>query len=112
MITLPKALKAWNTETFKSVFIQEVEALYGHDLPLQQGLRWSSYAVAEDFRIMVSAMTENAECLEIKTGVFYKGIIAGCSCSDDPSPTDEQTEYCEMRFLINKQTANTHVEVI
>ena len=112
MITLPNALNAWNTDDFKAVFIKEVEALYGHDLPLQQGLRWSSYAVAEGFRVMVSASTETAEYLEIKTGVFYKGIIAGCSCSDDPSPTDEQTEYCEMRFSINKQTAQTSVEVI
>jgi len=112
VILLPNALKAWNTDQFKAVFIQEVEALYGHDLPLQQGLRWSSYAVAEGFRIMVSAMTETTDNLEIKTGVFYKGIIAGCSCSDDPSPTDEQTEYCEMRFYINKQSAQTSVEVI
>ena len=112
MITLPNALQAWKTDEFKTVFIREVEALYGHDLPLQQGLRWSSYAVAEGFRVMVSAMTETAECLEIKTGVFYKGIIAGCSCSDDPSPTDEQTEYCEMLFHINKHTAQTQVEVV
>jgi len=119
-ISLPNSLQAWSlnrtkadcNRAFKAVFIKEVEALNGHDLPLQEGLRWSSYAVAEGFRVMVIAIHETAESIEVKTGVFYKGIIAGCSCSDDPSPTDEQTEYCDMLFTLHKPSANAVVKVI
>lgn len=111
-ITLPHSLQAWETDDFKSTFIKEVEALHGHNLPLQQGLRWSSYALAEDFRVMVMSSSATNTKIEVKTGVFYKGIIAGCSCSDDPSPIDEQTEYCEMLFHINRQSAETTVEVV
>lgn len=111
-INLPLSLKAWKTDDFKATFIKEVQALYGHDLPLQEGLRWSSYALAEDFRVMVMNSSETDKEILIKTGVFYKGIIAGCSCSDDPSPTDEQTEYCQMLFQINKERAETTVEVV
>ncbi|MEA3405358.1 MAG: hypothetical protein U9R28_06420 [Pseudomonadota bacterium] len=111
-LSLPLSLQAWPQKDFKTTFIKEVEALNGYDLPLQQGLRWSSYALADGFRVMVSATVETDQTLDVKTGVFYKGIIAGCSCSDDPSPTDEQTEYCQMWFKIDKQTAVTKVTVI
>ena len=111
-LILPESLKAWPNHEFKAIFINEVEALDGYNLPLQQGLRWSSYALAEGFRVMVAAVVETEGSLEVKTGVFYKGIIAGCSCSDDPSPTDEQTEYCQMWFKINKQNAELDVTVI
>jgi len=111
-ITLPNSLEAWPTDHFKAHFIKEVEALNGHELPLQLGLRWSSYALTDEFRVMVLAANETTQTLEVKGGVFYKGIISGCSCSDDPSPTDEQTEYCQMLFTIDKLTAETKVDVI
>ncbi|MCW9023772.1 MAG: hypothetical protein OQK73_03740 [Gammaproteobacteria bacterium] len=44
---------------------------------------------------------ENDNLVSIKMGAFYTGIIAGCSCSDDPSPTDEVNEHCELDVKIN-----------
>jgi hypothetical protein len=48
----------------------------------------------------------------LKAGVFYTGIIAGCSCSDDPSPVDEQNEYCDLLFTIDKLTAETQITLL
>ena len=49
--------------------------------------------------------------IRVKAGLAYNGIIAGCSCSDDPTPIDETNEYCEVLFSINKETAETTVEL-
>ena len=61
---------------------------------------------------MILNTTEENDSIQIKAGIFYTGIIAGCSCSDDPSPTDEQNEYCELQFIINKNTAETSVNLL
>lgn len=78
-------------------------------LPLQQGLSLSSYIGKTPFSVTILNVVDEARTIKVKTGVFYTGIIAGCSCSDDPSPIDEQNEYCELLFSINKNTAETEV---
>lgn len=81
-------------------------------LPLQQGLSLSSYVGKSPVSAIILNTTEKTDSIQIKTGIFYTGIIAGCSCSDDPSPTDEQNEYCEVQFTINKDTAETTVTLL
>ena len=61
---------------------------------------------------MILNTAEENDSIQVKAGIFYTGIIAGCSCSDDPSPTDEQNEYCELQFIINKNTAETSVNLL
>ena len=112
MIKLVHALRAWNTPTFKETLQQEVEQLDKTELPLQQGLSHSSYVGNEAFKIIILSTSEDSDSIFTKTGVFYTGIIAGCNCSDDPTPVDEQTEYCELNFSINKETAETSVSLL
>lgn len=81
-------------------------------LPLQQGLSLSSYVGKSPVSAIILNTTEKTDSIQIKAGIFYTGIIAGCSCSDDPSPTDEQNEYCEVQFTINKDTAETTVTLL
>ena len=81
-------------------------------LPLQQGLSLSSYVGKSPVSAIILNTTEKTDSIQIKAGIFYTGIIAGCSCSDDPSPTDEQNEYCEVQFTINKTTAETTVTLL
>ena len=57
-------------------------------------------------------VADDATTISVKTGIFYTGIIAGCSCSDDPSPTDVQPEYCEFQFDIDKATAETTARLL
>lgn len=78
-------------------------------LPLQQGLSASSYALDDKFSVMIMNASEEAGFIHAKAGIFYSGIIAGCSCADDPTPTNELNEYCEVQLNINKKTAETTV---
>ena len=118
LIMLSKSLQAWNSENgqnhtnFKTVFIYEVEQLEGHLLPLQVALRYSNYAVLDEFKTMVISIQETDRTLEIKTGIAYNGVVAGCNCVDDPTPLNEQTEFCECLFKIDKQTAQTTIQLI
>jgi len=81
-------------------------------LPLQQGLSQSSYAIGANIKAIVLGVSEGAGFIRAKTGIFFKGIIAGCSCADDPTPVDELTEYCQVQFDIDKTTAETTVTLL
>ncbi len=109
MIQLKKTLSAHHTADFKSIAKKEISLIDASLLPLQQGLSLSSYVGKAPFSVIILNATEHVASLDVKTGIFYTGIIAGCSCSDDPSPTDEQNEYCELLFRINKETGETEV---
>ncbi len=112
MLYFYKSLKAWNTDTFKSVFINEVNSLPVDALLLQSALQMGSYATRDNFQIMINALTENDTHLIITSGIFYSSLIAGCNCSDDPTPVDLNAEYCELQFTINKSNAETDITVI
>ena len=112
MIKLTQTLAAWNSEGFKQQFKEEVEQIPADQLPLQKGLSLSSYVSAEPFKVMVISVTDDASAIHVKAGIFYSGIIAGCSCSDDPSPTDVQAEYCDVQFTIDKTTAQTSTKLL
>lgn len=109
---LTTALQSRNDPEFKNILKHEIQNISPDLLPLQQGLSLSSYVGKSAFSVVILNVTEDTNNIKIKTGIFYTGIIAGCSCSDDPSPTDEQTEYCELQFDVNKITAKTTVKLL
>ena len=112
MFYLPSSLKAWKTAAFNSTLKQEICSLDPKLLPLQQGLQNSSYAISDKLSIIVLETKEDAANIIVKVGLLYNGIIAGCSCADDPTPIDETNEYCDVLFYIDKRTAATTVTVI
>ena len=109
---LTKALQSFNDPDFKNILKHEIQNISPELLPLQQGLSLSSYVGKSAISVVILNVTEDTNNIKVKTGIFYTGIIAGCSCSDDPSPTDEQNEYCELQFDINKITAKTTVKLL
>jgi hypothetical protein len=112
MITLRKAVQAWNTPAFESVLKAEIEALDGTLLPLQQGLTRTSYAITEGFSAIIINVTELDDVIRAKVGLSYRGIIPGCSCADDPTPIDEVPEYCVAQFDIDRKTAEAQVSLL
>lgn len=112
MFQLKASLKAWGSPEFREQFKQEVEQLAADQLPLQQGLSLSSYVSADPFKVMVISEGEDEAAIQVKAGIFYSGIIAGCSCSDDPTPTDVQPEYCDLNFTIEKSSGETTVSLL
>ncbi len=112
MIRLPLSLLAWNRDAFKAVIKQELCSIDAGLLPLQKGLRYSSMANTDSLSISVLTITDDEQQILVKAGLFYTGIIAGCNCADDPTPVDENNEYCEVLVRINKHTAETTVTLI
>jgi hypothetical protein len=112
MIQLDAALDAWGSATFEAVLKADIEQLDATCLPLQQGLSHSSYACDEDIKVVVTRAAEVSGMLQVRAGIFYSGIIAGCSCADDPTPTDTCLEYCEIQIDINMQTAEAMISLL
>ena len=112
MIKLALSLRAWNTAAFTDVLKQEVSSLDTESLPLQQGLRHSSVAIADNITVSILKTSENDDSIFARAGLFYTGIISGCSCADDPTPVDENNEYCEISICINKITAESIITLV
>ncbi|MCU7816629.1 MAG: hypothetical protein KZQ89_06225 [Candidatus Thiodiazotropha sp. (ex Lucinoma kastoroae)] len=109
MIHLPKSRDAWPSTHFKTTLKRELEATDAGQLPLQKGLALSSYVSEEPFSVIVIDATDDATTIRVKASILYTGIIAGCSCADDPTPLDTQTEYCELQLEIDKLSAETRM---
>ena len=112
MLNFNSLLKYWGTPEFDSQFKKEVGNLTVKELPLQKGLSVSSIALDTTLKVLVLKKEEEEGILKVKAGVFYTGVIAGCNCTDDPSPMDEQSEYCEIEVSINKLRGDAKVILI
>lgn len=109
MVQLNQALRAWGTPEFKNVLKQEIAQLGVEHLPLQQGLTSGNYVTSEPVSVMIHNVTELDNIIRVRAGIFYQGILGGCSCADDPTPTSESNEYCEVQLDIDKLTARVTV---
>jgi hypothetical protein len=47
-------------------------------------------------------VTETDGIISIRAGIFFKGLLLGCSCSDDPSGPSESNEYCEIEIELDR----------
>ncbi len=112
MTRLRKALDAWGTKDFNEVLKKEIEQLDSATLPLQQGLSGSSYALDGKVEAMILSAREHDGFLRARVGLFYCGILAGCSCADDPTPVEAQPEYCEVQIDIDRKTAEATIVLL
>lgn len=112
MILLNQSINAWGSADFATVFKAEVSQIPHASLPLQQGLAQSSYVSDESFSAVILNSSADDININIKAGIFYTGIIAGCSCADDPTPLDTQNEYCELNFTLNRQTGEAQIDLL
>jgi hypothetical protein len=112
MIRLTQALNAWGARGFAEVLKQEIEQLDAGALPLQQGLSAGSYALGDKIEAMLIAAHEQDGFIRARVGIFYSGILAGCSCADDPTPVEAQPEYCEVQVDIDRTTAEATITLL
>jgi hypothetical protein len=110
MLRLPDSLTAWGAPDFPAALKRELEAQAGQ-LPLQQALAGSNAVSGEAIEVMVISHQGGSDCIHAKVGVFFSGIVAGCSCADDPTPVEAQNEYCELRVDIDRRTAAADVRI-
>jgi len=112
VIRLPETLAAWGSPRFDQALKDELRDLDPGQLPLQAGLSQSSHVSDSDINVVILSVSESAGEIRVKTGIFYCGVIAGSCCADDPTPLDENTEYCEVQFTIDKHTAEVTITLL
>lgn len=107
---LPASARAWGTVDFPATLKGEL-AEHTDELPLQQALTGTSAVANEAITVVLLAARADATRIHAKVGIFFAGILAGCSCADDPTPVESQTEYCELQIGIDRVTAETLVRL-
>lgn len=112
MIQFSPSLPVHADPYFEAALKNAIEQLDARLLPLQQGLTAGGYALYDTFNVMIISTSEKEGRLLVKAGIFYRGVIAGCSCADDPSPVDETSEYCEVLFEIDRVTGEGTVTLV
>jgi hypothetical protein len=112
MLQLTTILNAWCTPAFEETFKNTITQMDAALLPLQQGLSQSSYTDGANRSVMILNTSDEAVSIRVKAGIFYTGIIPGCSCADDPTPMSEIAEYSEVQFDIDKITAETTITLL
>lgn len=100
---LPRSLRAWGSTTFEATLKQELAESGADFLPLQQGLSSGSTSLDTDLEIMILRVAETPHAIQVRAGIFYSSIVSGCSCADDPTPIDENREYCVVELEIDRE---------
>lgn len=111
ILSLMESALAWRTTAFPQILKSELEELGLEELPLQQGLSTSSVALDDELRAVILSSTEDGGLIRVHAGLFYTGVIAGCSCADDPTPMNKQNEYCEIDVFIHRDTGEARIEL-
>ncbi len=101
---LTRSLSAWGSGAFEATLKEEIVQLGADFLPLQQGLSSGSTSLDANLEVMILRVTEWPDRLWVRAGIFYSSIISGCSCADDPTPVDENREYCEVDLEIDRES--------
>lgn len=109
MIRLPATAHAWETPEFAATFKGELSGLDRSVLPLQGALTHSSIVLDRALDVMIISATAQEDAIRIHAGVFFTGILAGCSCADDPTPVNENNEYCEIRIDLDRRTGDARI---
>ncbi|MGD9096237.1 MAG: hypothetical protein PVJ58_10040 [Chromatiales bacterium] len=109
---LPESLAAWGTPEFEETFKREVGRLTAEMLPLQAALTHGSYACDSVNGVILLSTSESADSVIMKAGLHFTGVIAGCSCADDPTPNNETVEYCEVRIELDRKSARASIALL
>jgi hypothetical protein len=109
VIRFEKSLRAWGTADFADVLKREILLLGADGLPLQQGLSTGNYVADEPIAVVINSVAAADDAIRVRAGIFYAGVIGGCSCTDDPTPASNINEYCEVLLEIDMRSAATAI---
>lgn len=108
-VLFSRACDASGHPDLENILKHEIEALGADRLPLAQGLTRGSHVAGDAIQARIISVVQDATRIRVQAGIFFKGILAGCSCADDPTPVEPQNEYCELLFDIDKATAQVTI---
>lgn len=96
---LAASLAAWGSEDFAEVLKDELAALGPDALPLVTA---TGHADTRGLSLSLIRQVEADGALQLRVGVFFQQILAGCSCGDDPV---REPAYCELELVIDRVDA-------
>jgi hypothetical protein len=112
-LVLTRSAAAWNNPAFEATLVDELSALGPHHPALrhllQAGLTQTSAVAEAPLGIQVLGRSAAGGRIQVRLGIFYAGVIAGCNCADDPTPVDTITEHCEALIDIDPATGEAWV---
>jgi hypothetical protein len=106
---LIRSVAASGTPAFEAVLREELAALGPDALGLQQALTAGNTALPDGIGIMILRREETPDTIRARAGVFFTSLLGGCACADDPTPENENAEYCEIDITIDRRTAEAQV---
>lgn len=110
MPQLTRSLASFGTPEFETALKEELAALGPDQLGLQQALTAGSTARSEGIGIMILRHLETPDSIQVRAGVFFTSVLGGCACADDPTPENENAEYCEIDVIVDRQTGEARVQ--
>lgn len=112
MLRLEAALSVWGHSEFEETLKRELMRLGIADLPLQAALTSGSQAIDRPISVIIKRIDDAGPVVSVTVGIFFKSVIAGCSCADDPTPMNELDEFCELQLDIDKMTAAATITLL
>jgi len=109
MIKFSQSIEHYPSEDFSRILKNEIEQYDKKLLPLEKGTTQGGYVSDEPITATVLRVTDHTDSIQADVGIFFTEIVICCGCGDDPMPVNV---YCEMRLLIDKQTAITETKII
>jgi hypothetical protein len=101
MHTLIASLHAFGTDGFAAALQRELRALPPGRLPLAGAAVQGGHVDDATIGVSVLSAEQTADTIDVNLGVFFTEIVGGCSCGDDPYPSNG---YCELRLRIDRRT--------
>ncbi|SMN13591.1 hypothetical protein BHECKSOX2_714 [Bathymodiolus heckerae thiotrophic gill symbiont] len=85
---------------------QALKYLTLDNLPLIECCRHSGNIDEDSIDISLFSSAESEQVIQLKIGVFFREIIPGCTCSDDPlQAISYENGYCELQVKVDKNTS-------
>ncbi|CAB5501782.1 hypothetical protein [uncultured Gammaproteobacteria bacterium] len=84
-------------------FKQAFKSLTLDDLPLAVCCHHSGDIDKDSIEIAILSSAESENIIQLKTGVFFREVLAGCACSDNLSQAiSYENGYCELHIKFDK----------
>lgn len=104
MLTFKESHKQWGTKQFSKTLKKELESLDKGVLPLEFATTQGGLVDDSNISALINQCSETDTNIQIKVGIFFDEVVAGCNCDDDPVADNT---YCELLVNIDKISAAT-----
>lgn len=84
VLTLEPGLPDLDAEALAQALVRALEALPPGRLPLAAACTQGGVVDDGDLAISVLAVSEAAERVTARVGVFFSEVVGGCNCDEDP----------------------------